>query len=57
MTPTSAAAPRPLDADQDALLLGEELDPLAPFRGMVVAAVAGSSIWLLILAALMKLVG
>jgi hypothetical protein len=50
-----AAAPRAVESDQDALILGEEFDPLAPFRGMAVAAVAGTSLWLLILAALMKL--
>jgi hypothetical protein len=50
----TSAAPRTLEADQDTLIPGDEFDPIAPFRGMALAAVAGTSLWLLILAALMR---
>jgi hypothetical protein len=57
MSTIPAAAPRPVEVDLEALLPGEEYDPLAPSRGMVFGLVAGTSLWLLILAGLIRLLG
>jgi hypothetical protein len=57
MSTIPATARRAVSHDQEALLPGEEYDPLAPSRGIVLGVVAGTSLWLLILAALMRLLG
>ena len=53
MSTMPAAAPRMVELDE-ARLPGEDYDLLAPFRGMVLAVVLGTSLWLLILAALIQ---